>query len=56
LILLITLPLCVWFLMQDRRNLQSIAVVFLDELAKELGLTKIQPDEGSKAVPEERKP
>jgi GT2 family glycosyltransferase len=55
-LLLLTLPLGIWFLLRDQRNLQSIAVVFLDELAKELGLTKVHPAEASKPVGDERKP
>jgi hypothetical protein len=43
-LLLVTLPLCVWFLKQDQRNLQSKITVFLDEVAREEGFTKIQPD------------
>jgi len=41
--LLLTLPVCIWFLLRDQRNLQSIATVFLDELAKEQGLIKVEP-------------
>jgi glycosyltransferase involved in cell wall biosynthesis len=47
-LLLGTLPLCAWFLLRDQRNLQSIATVFLDELAKEQGLTKIHPGEADR--------
>lgn len=42
-LLLLTLPVCIWFLLRDQRNLQSIATVFLDELAKEQGLIKVEP-------------
>ena len=55
-LLLLTLPLGIWFLLRDQRNLQSIAVIFLDELAKELGLTKVHPADASKAVGDEPKP
>jgi O-antigen biosynthesis protein len=41
--LLLTLPAYVWFLRSHQRNLQSMIVVFLDELAKEWHLTKVQP-------------
>ena len=41
--LLLTLPLFVWFIRRQQRNLQSIMVVFLDELAKEWRLAKVQP-------------
>ena len=40
-LLLLTLPVCFWLLLRDQRNLQSVAVVLLDELAKEHGLTKV---------------
>ena len=43
-LLLLTLPLFVWFLRRQQRNLQSMIVVFLDELAKEWRLTKVQPE------------
>jgi glycosyltransferase involved in cell wall biosynthesis len=48
-LLLLTMPLFVWLLWRDQRNLQSIAAVFLDELAKEQGLIKVHLDE-SQAV------
>jgi len=37
---LLSLPLVTWLLHRDQRNLQSIIVVFLDELASDLKLTK----------------
>jgi GT2 family glycosyltransferase len=40
-LLLLALPLFAWFLLRQNRNLQSLLVVFLDELATELGLIKI---------------
>ena len=43
-LLLLTLPLLVWFLRSEQRNLQSLIVVFLDDLAKEWRLTKVQPE------------
>jgi hypothetical protein len=43
-LLLLTLPLFVWFIRRQQRNLQSIMVVFLDELAKEWRLAKAQPE------------
>ncbi len=42
-LLLLTLPLFAWFLRREQRNLQSMIVVFLDDLAKEWRLTKVQP-------------
>jgi GT2 family glycosyltransferase len=41
-LLLLTLPLFVWFLRREQRNLQSMIAVFLDELAKEWHLTKVE--------------
>ena len=41
--MLLTLPLFAWFLRRQQRNLQSMIVVFLDDLAKEWRLTKVQP-------------
>jgi GT2 family glycosyltransferase len=41
-LLLLTLPLFAWFIRRQQRNLQSMIVVFLDELAKEWHLTKVQ--------------
>lgn len=43
-LLLLTLPLFAWFLHRQKRNLQSLLVVFLDELAKGMQLTKIPSD------------
>jgi hypothetical protein len=40
-LLLLTLPAFVWFLRRQQRNLQSMIVVFLDDLAKEWHLTKV---------------
>jgi len=41
--LLLTLPLFAWHLTREQRNLQSLTVVLLDELAKERKLAKISP-------------
>jgi GT2 family glycosyltransferase len=41
-LLLLTLPLVAWFIRRGERNLQSIIVVLLDELAKEWNLTKVE--------------
>ena len=40
-LLLLTLPAFAWFLWRRKRNLQSLVIVFLDELAKEWNLIKI---------------
>ena len=40
-LLLLTLPAFVWFLRRQKRNLQSLVVVFLDELAKQWKLIKV---------------
>jgi hypothetical protein len=42
-VMLLTLPLFVWFIRRQKRNLQSIIVVFLDDLAEEWRLAKAQP-------------
>ena len=46
-LLLLTLPLFAWFLSREQRSLQSMIVVFLDEVAKEWHLTKVQPQAAS---------
>lgn len=43
-LLLLTVPLFVWFLAKDQRDLQRLIAVFLDELASELKLKKIDPE------------
>jgi hypothetical protein len=43
-LILLTLPVFWWFVLRERRKLQSVAAVFLDELAKERGLTKIHSE------------
>ncbi|HEX4645588.1 MAG TPA: glycosyltransferase, partial [Verrucomicrobiae bacterium] len=61
-LLLLTMPLFIWFLAREKRNLQSLITVLLDELAKEWNLTKFSPEQelldyilaaphGSKAQP-----
>jgi hypothetical protein len=57
-LILLTIPLCAWFLMRDQRNLQSIAAALIDELARELNLVKIHaspafttPDETASTGP-----
>jgi hypothetical protein len=49
--LLLTLPLFVWFLRREERNLQSMIVVFLDGLANEWHLTKVPPQPGNPSRP-----
>ena len=41
-LLLVSLPLFAWFLYRQERNLQSVLVVFLDEIAKEGGLKRME--------------
>jgi GT2 family glycosyltransferase len=41
--LLATLPLFGWFIRREQRSLQSLVAVFLDDLAKEWNLSRIQP-------------
>lgn len=47
-LLLLTMPLFAWFLAKDQRDLQRLLGVFLDELASELKLKKIEPDKSAK--------
>lgn len=42
--ILLTLPVFWWFVKRERRKLQSVVTVLLDQLAKARGLTKIQPN------------
>ena len=44
-LLLLTMPLFVWFLSREKRNLQSLITVLLDELAKEWNMTKFSPEQ-----------
>jgi len=46
-LLLLTLPLYAWFLRRQQRNLQSLMTVFLDEMAKEWHLTRVNPPSAS---------
>lgn len=41
--LLFSLPLLVWWLTKQQRNLRRLVGVFLDEVSAELGLTKVDP-------------
>ena len=43
-LILLTLPVFGWFVTRERRKLQSVVTVFLDELAKERGMIKIHPE------------
>jgi len=43
-LLLLTLPLFAYFLARQKRNLQSLVIVFLDDLSKEWKLIKIPSD------------
>jgi len=45
---LLTLPMLALFLRREQRNLQSMLVVFLDELAKEWGLKKVTTETRSR--------
>jgi GT2 family glycosyltransferase len=47
-LLLLSLPLLALFLLREQRNLQSMLVVFLDELAKEWHLKKVTSDSSSR--------
>jgi len=48
-LLLLTLPLLAFFLQREQRTLQSMLVVFLDELARDWKLVKIQPGQSDEA-------
>jgi hypothetical protein len=50
-LILISVPLFGWFIHSQGRNLQSTVVVFLDQLAADLSLTKLKPD-SAKASPQ----
>jgi GT2 family glycosyltransferase len=43
-LLLLTLPAFGWFVLREKRKLQSVVNVFLDELAKERGLKKVHSE------------
>jgi hypothetical protein len=47
--LLLTLPLFAWYLRRQQRNLQSLIAVFLDDLAKEWHLSKVQSESAESA-------
>jgi len=55
-LLLLTLPLFAWFLQREKRNLQSVLVVFLDELAKESKLNKVGAQQPAENKPGPAKP
>jgi O-antigen biosynthesis protein len=42
--ILLTLPVFIWFVGRERRKLQSVVTVFLDQLAKARSLVKIHPE------------
>jgi GT2 family glycosyltransferase len=46
-LVLLSLPLAAWFFWRQKRRLQSILAIFLDELAEELGLVKLRPEAAS---------
>ena len=52
LLLLMAIPVFIWFLRREQRNLQSMIVVFLDELAKNWKLTKMGLPDAAAAPPE----
>ncbi len=55
-LLLVTLPMLAWLLHRQRRQLQSIVTVFLDNLAKEWKLIKISPNSAKTADGQAEKP
>ena len=44
--LLLTMPIFGWFLEQEKRNLQRLIAAFLDDVAKQRGLTKLKYEPG----------
>ncbi len=50
--LLLTLPIMGWLVMREERKLQSVVTVFLDQLAKDRGLTKIYSEAEASAPPQ----
>jgi glycosyltransferase involved in cell wall biosynthesis len=50
-LMLLTLPMFAWFLRREQRTLQSMVVVFLDELAKEWKLTPVSESIASPSSP-----
>lgn len=42
--LLLTMPIFGWFLEQEKRNLQRLIAAFLDDVAKQRGMTKLKHD------------
>jgi glycosyltransferase involved in cell wall biosynthesis len=56
-LLLLTLPAFAWFLWRQKRKLQSLVIVFLNELAKELKLIKVPSESEIRRTPQkEQKP
>jgi GT2 family glycosyltransferase len=60
-VLLLTVPLFVWFMVREQRKLQSLVAVFLDQIAKEWSLVKVRmknaevPKQGAPAAEESSK-
>jgi hypothetical protein len=50
-LILISLPLLAWLLQREKRSLQSVIVVFLDDLAKGLKLTKVTAESDRAPAP-----
>jgi glycosyltransferase involved in cell wall biosynthesis len=48
--ILLTLPVFYWFVGRERRKLQSIVTVFLDQVAKARGLAKIEVEQNVKSA------
>ncbi|HWQ93448.1 MAG TPA: glycosyltransferase, partial [Clostridia bacterium] len=49
-LLLLLLPLLAWFLHREKRDLQSILLVFLDQVAKDWNLVRVKDSEPSPTV------
>lgn len=50
-LLLLTIPLFAWFLTREKRNQQSLMVVFLDKVAQRWDLSRVVADAGEKPKP-----
>lgn len=53
---LLSLPLVAWFLISQERKLQSVIVVFLDAIARDWNLVKVEPQPASPPPPPAQRP
>jgi glycosyltransferase involved in cell wall biosynthesis len=50
--ILLTLPLLAWWLQRQERSLRRLIAVFLDDIARDIGLTKVQADAPAAPAPQ----